>query len=501
MTSGGVKRGGMKRTGFIGAVASVAIGAWVVLWAGAANAYQVVQDPLTEANTLQSTISEVTAAGKRIEIINNQIAQLIQIRNTVAALSHGNLAALSQLVPELGALGVTLPLGQDTTGLIRAFSGTAGDLGATALLTQNLLSTNQFYAPTAPDFRAMMMNQAAVSAAASMAAAQTALNANTQRLTQLNTLRNSLGSTPDAKASADATARLAGEQATAQAQTNQLLALLLMQAAQKATVESQEQQMARCAADTLVADAKAAAAAAAGGAVTLITSAPAINCGPPAATATSATAATTSNTTGTFFSGSGAASPVSGDNTALAAMLGTSWGQTAAANATALGVNPTALAATCVLESNCQANPGGTGTISGAFQMSNGTYLQTVSEVTSSDPGLAAQITSKNDPASQSIAASQYLLDGAQSLQANGDTNPSVLDVRGYYQFGPANGAALAAAPDNQLMTQTLTGLSSSTFAANNITGSTTVGQWKASVTNKIGAAASQPVLLGSATQ
>ena len=490
--------GGLKRTGFIGAVTSVIIGALVVLWAGAANAYQVVQDPLTEANTLQSTISEVTAAGKRIEIINNQIAQLIQIRNTVAALSHGNLAALSQLVPELGALGVTLPLGQDTTGLIRAFSGTAGDLGATALLTQNLLSTKQFYAPTAPDFRAMMMNQAAVSAAASMAAAQTALNANTQRLTQLNTLRNSLGSTPDAKASADATARLAGEQATAQAQTNQLLALLLMQAAQKATVESQEQQMARCAADTLVADAKAAAAAAAGGAVTLISSAPAINCGPPAATATSATA---SNTTGTFFTGSGATSPVSGDNTALATMLGTSWGQTAAANATALGVNPTALAATCVLESNCQANPGGTGTISGAFQMSNGTYLQTVSEVTSSDPGLAAQITSKNDPASQSIAASQYLLDGAQNLQANGDTNPSVLDVRGYYQFGPANGAALAAAPDNQLMTQTLTGLSSSTLAANNITGSTTVGQWKASVTSKVGAAASQPVLVGSATQ
>ena len=500
MTSGEGKRSGMKHTGFIGAVTSVVIGAFVVLWAGAANAYQVVQDPLTEANTLQSTISEVTAAGKRIEIINNQIAQLIQIRNTVAALSHGNLAALSQLVPELGALGVTLPLGQDTTGLIRAFSGTAGDLGATALLTQNLLTTNQFYAPTAPDFRAMMMNQAAVSAAAAMAAAQTALNANTQRLTQLNTLRNSLGSTPDAKASADATARLAGEQATAQAQTNQLLALLLMQAAQKATVESQEQQMARCAADTLVADAKAAAAAAAGGTVTLITSAPAINCGPPA-TATSTAAATASNTTGTFFSGSGAASPVSGDNTALATMLGTSWGQTAAANAVALGVNPTALAATCVLESNCQANPGGTGTISGAFQMSNGTYLQTVSEVTDSNPSLAAQITSKNDPASQSIAASQYLLDGAQSLQANGDTNPSVLDVRGYYQFGPANGAALAAAPDNQLMTQTLTGLSSSTLAANNITGSTTVGQWKASVTSRIGAAGSQPVLLGSATQ
>ena len=83
------------------------------------------------------------------------------------------------------------------------------------------------------------------------------------------------------KAAADATARLAGEQATAQAQTNQLLALLLLQTAQAATADSQEQQIWRCSADTLVAEAKAAAAAAAGGTVTLVApAAPAVNCGP-----------------------------------------------------------------------------------------------------------------------------------------------------------------------------------------------------------------------------
>ena len=79
---------------------------------------------------------------------------------------------------------------------------------------------------------------------------------------------------------------------------------------------------------------------------------------------------------------------------------------TVMATATALGVNPTALAATCALESNCSANVGGTGTISGAFQMSNGTYAQTVSEVQASNPDLASTITTKNDPASQSIAES-----------------------------------------------------------------------------------------------
>jgi hypothetical protein len=59
-----------------------------------------------------------------------------------------------------------------------------------------------------------------------------------------------------------------------------------------------------------------------------------------------------------------------GNSTALGTMLGTSWGNTAVGNAQALGVNPSALAATCVLESGCQ-NVGGSGTISGVFQMSN----------------------------------------------------------------------------------------------------------------------------------
>ena len=481
------------------------IGLAFALSTGAARAVDLVSDPLVEANTLQALARDAEAAAKRIEIINNQIAQLIQIKNTVAAVSHGNLAALSTLVPELGAPGITLPLGQDTTALIRALGGTAGDLGATATLTQDLLRTDRFYAPTTSDFRAVMLNQTAVSAAAAKAAAETALNANTQRLTSLNTLRTSLGSTPDVKAAADATARLAGEQATAQAQTNQLLSLLLLRTAQAATTQVEEEQMWRCSADNLVAEARAAAAASASGTVTLISGGAPVNCGPLTTTTTSGTTpadatALATNSAGTLMSGSEVASPLSGDGSALATMLGTSWGQSAASNATALGVNPAALAATCVLESNCQSNPGGTGTISGAFQMSNGTYAQTVSEVSASNPDLAGQITSKNDPASQSIAASQYLLDGAQNLRAAGITNPTTLDVRGYYQFGPANGAGLAMASGNQLMSTALTGLSAQTLAANNITSGTTVDQWRASVTSKIGATASQPVLLGNPT-
>ncbi len=119
---------------------------------------------------------------------------------------------------------------------------------------------------------------------------------------------------------------------------------------------------------------------------------------------------------------------------ALDTMLSQSWGAAAEANAQSLGVNATALAATCVLESNCQ-NVGGTGTINGAFQMSNGTYTSTMAAALQQNPNLASNIVSglagKSDPATQSIAASEYLFQNAQTLQQAGITNPTVLEVRG----------------------------------------------------------------------
>ncbi len=87
-------------------------------------------------------------------------------------------------------------------------------------------------------------------------------------------------------------------------------------------------------------------------------------------------------------------SATGGDGTSSATldtMLSQSWGAAAGANAESLGVNPTALAATCVLESNCQ-NVGGTGTINGAFQMSNATYNAAMAAALQRNPNLAANI-------------------------------------------------------------------------------------------------------------
>ena len=58
--------------------------------------------------------------------------------------------------------------------------------------------------------------------------------------------------------------------------------------------------------------------------------------------------------TGTGTGDGGTSGGTVGDSSALSTMMGTDWGSTAIANAQSVGVNPSALAATCVLESGCQ---------------------------------------------------------------------------------------------------------------------------------------------------
>ena len=189
------------------------------------------------------------------------------------------------------------------------------------------------------------------------------------------------------------------------------------------------------------------------------------------------------------------------DSIAMATMMSRSWGAAADANAQSLGVNGTALAATCSIESNCQ-SVGGTGTISGAFQMSDATYTAAMAAALQRDPSLAANIVpglaGKMDPATQSIAAAEYQRQGAEYLQAHQIADPTVLDVRGFYNFGPGNAAAVARAQNDELMSAQITGLTAAQFRANGIDpATTTVGQWRASVTSKIGqTAADSHVLL-----
>ena len=469
--------------------------------AAPASAQWAVFDGAAAGNAMQSLANDAYAAAQRLAQINNQIAQLVQLKATLAAVAHGNLAAVGDLVPQLGALGITNPFGDDMGALVQSMSGLAtsagqlaGTVGQTGQLARNLLNTDQFYAARGSDFRATALLQAAQAAAYQKAVAQQALDATAKRIEALTQLRDRLGTTSTLKGSTDAVARMAGEQAMAQAQTNQLLAIQIMQRAQALTDQQRELQAWRCSAEALVARANGDAAAAAGGLVTLVSSTPAkTGCSIPAPNTPPVYLA--SNTVGSTVRETGPSQP--DDGTTLGRMTSQPWGQQAADNAAELGVNPTALAATCSLESNCRTNVGGTGTISGAFQMSDGTYAETIRAATAANPGLAGQVLAKNDPATQSIAAAQYLKQGASMLQQSGIENPTVMDVRGYYNYGPGNAVSLANAPDNQLMSTALTGLSASTLRANGISPTTTVGDWRQGIVRKIGeGTASQPVLL-----
>jgi hypothetical protein len=203
-----------------------------------------------------------------------------------------------------------------------------------------------------------------------------------------------------------------------------------------------------------------------------------------------------------FSGGAGAGSASSsgataGNSTALGTMLGTSWGATAVANAQAVGVNPSALAATCVLESGCGANLGSGSGAQGVFQMYSAAYQEGLRTALAANPALASQVvqgsSGMNDPATEAIAASGYLMQGEQALEASGISNPTVVQARSYYEFGPTYGVQVA----NALPSMTMGNILPASYLANNgISSTETVGQWQAGVATKIGNAANQSVLM-----
>jgi hypothetical protein len=142
---------------------------------------------------------------------------------------------------------------------------------------------------------------------------------------------------------------------------------------------------------------------------------------------------------GTGGDGSDGDGTGAGTTSALTTMLGTTWGATAVANAQALGLNPSALAATCVIESGCQ-NLSGSGA-QGVFQMYPAAFQEGIQTALSIDPSLASQIVSgdagRMDPVTESIAAAGYQLQAVDALQNAGIANPTVLDARGFITSAP----------------------------------------------------------------
>jgi hypothetical protein len=447
-----------------------------------------------------SISKEAALVAGQIRQLSNDVVKITNLVATLNAVRSGNIFAAGALISQLNDMGLTTPLSADAQGFVDALQGLGmaslnlGEAGAElGAAVRAALSSNTVFLPSGVSWRDAMMAANAAAAAAQTATARQSLRASDTRLQRLRDLQVAGGRSASVTDAANFAGRAGVETAIGVAQGNQLLGVMATTAARSATSAAQDEQIQRCQYARLAANAAAAEAAARAGLVQLVTNTSTVSCG---TAASEAAGPGVSASTISYGLADGVTATAGGSGGSLDTMLRTDWGPAAASNAAALGVNPAALAATCVMESGCTANPGGSGTISGAFQMSNGTYAQTVAEVQASNPDLASQITSKNDPASQSIAASQYLLDAAQQQQAAGIT-PTVLTTRAYYQFGPGNSVALSTASDNALMADQLSGFSDTgkILRANGLNMNSTVGDWRQGIVNKLGGDASLPVL------
>ena len=206
-------------------------------------------------------------------------------------------------------------------------------------------------------------------------------------------------------------------------------------------------------------------------------------------------------TTGGSGGSSGGSVSSGGSGDAYNTMMAQDWGSQAEAAAAAMGVSATALAATCAMESNCQNVGAASGSsATGAFQMINSTYTADINGAVAYDPNIAGSIVSglagQMDPATEAYAASYELRTDALLLQ-----NQRTSRIRRYSPFGrcislaPGVGPAVATANDSANIAE-LTGLSAASLAANGLSTSSTVGQWRATVIAKLGSAtANQSVL------
>jgi type IV secretion system protein VirB5 len=241
--------------------------------------YAVTALALSEPRTAQAQmpVFDVATFGQLVQQAATGIQQLTTLRNslnvnqqqltqlTAFYQSFARLTNATQFAPTLLQQSTINPLPQ-VTQIEAALRGEGvGFTGSLAGAVTALLARIQIYKPTGADFAATQMNNAALASAGQMAAAQQLYSSSTQRIQGLQQLQAQLGSASSPKQTLDLTARATIENGLAQAQTNQGLALSVLQQAQQATQQQQADQMWRQNAEALAAQARAAASAAASG--------------------------------------------------------------------------------------------------------------------------------------------------------------------------------------------------------------------------------------------
>jgi hypothetical protein len=449
----------------------------------------------TEFTQILSWAKALLNEARQIALATQQLEQLYLTYQAVTGVRSigGALSAMSML-------GIQNPLPIDPYALQNIISGAGGPTGMVAslaaLYTGNR-AVNTVYTPGATDWSAQQMIASGNSLAGTQTLVQRLFQASGDRLQQLVGLRTRLASATDPKDIWDLQAQIAAAQSDMQAQHAQATHISTLAQMQPQVFQQQSQEYARQDVCRYIAF--------------LRTNedglAPAPNCGSVSPTTGSAllpgAGFTQSGGTMPFAQNAGAIVPgatVPGTGTTgpvLDRMMAQPWGQSAADNAQALGVNPEALAATCAIESNCR-NVAGPGSVSGAFQMTDSTYATDIATARALNPSLQldTSLAGKMNPANEAAAAAVDLRSAALNLQALGIANPSILDVRGSYNFGAAYTGPLATAPNDRTMASVLTSYGPDVLANNGIAPGMTVGQWRQGLAQRLGAAADAPVLL-----
>jgi len=197
---------------------------------------------------------------------------------------------------------------------------------------------------------------------------------------------------------------------------------------------------------------------------------------------------------GTSPSNTGVTNPGSyqpGSSTALNAMLATDYGSTAETVAQQQGVSVESVAAVGQAESGFRNVPtsNGSSSATGPWQFTTSTF-----QAVSNKYALGYTAADITNPQAQATEVSYLMRDNANAVSQVTGQPATTLQAYGGWVFGASSGAQIAAVtPDTPLNQIVL-----AQALANNGMSSWTVGQFRQVMTNRLGAAANQPVLTSS---
>lgn len=471
-------------------------------FAAPVRAQVIMSDPAHTAATLQGWILQfantVKSLANEAKQIANQEAQLvydgrklIQLVRTADAVIHGNYYAAADLIPELQALGLIDPWDTDAAALQELFTGTKDLLGAGGAIAGQaglLRDSFQFYRPGGSHYGAVALNGFGNSSAAHMAAANRMMAAAQDRSRKISALKGRVGTAADVTDAANAGARMGLETATNTAQTTMAVTAMHNQQVQRDVREVQGRAAWLASVEQLRADAETAYANAKGGRVDWQTG---TGIRRIAYTATSSGVDTADATEAVGQGGvaEGGGIPAVGGGSRLDLLASREWGDAAFAAADRAGITRESMASACYVESNCTdvaARP--RGTIEGPWQVKAST-----GEAAAARAGLSGY--DNSDPAQQAAAAAEEMRSIGTRLQ-NAGIQPTALNVRAGYQFGPGYAVALNTASPDTPMSAVLTSYGPDVLKANGVA-NMTVGQWRASVANRLGAGANTSIFTG----